>query len=98
MSLGNEESADSFVFAINGTNMLTAKTGFMPQSTTVTSGTIDVTAWKGRSVEMFFGIVGRTFTNASITVKHLNTLGSPVLNVAKDSSGVRLSWSIMATS
>jgi hypothetical protein len=97
--LEGEGQADSFVFAINGTNLLTLETEFMPQSTPVPSGPIDVTAWKGQEVQLEFGIAGGTSTNASVTVKHLhfNTLVPPSLAVAKADNAVVLSWPITAT-
>jgi hypothetical protein len=98
-SLEGEGQADSFVFGINGTNLLTLETEFMPQGAPVPSGPIDVTAWKGQNVELEFGIAGGTSTNASITVKHLhfNTLTAPALKVARGDNGLLLSWPITAT-
>jgi hypothetical protein len=97
-ALEGDGQSDSFVFGINGTNLLTLDAEFMPQTAPVPSGPIDVTAWKGQTVEMFFGVVGGTSTNASVTVQqlHFNSLTPVDLQYAKSGNALALSWPVTA--
>jgi hypothetical protein len=99
MVLQGDGKADSFVFAVNGTNQLTLRTGLLPQGLPVPSGPFDMTGWQGQNVQLEFGIAGGTSTNASITVEHLHfsALLPPALSVGKSSNGVVLAWPLTAT-
>ena len=92
------DNYDSFVFNLNGTNMLRLETEFMPLGMPIPSGSIDVTEWKGQEVELEFGVTGGTSTNASVTVKHLhfNTLAAPSISIASVGNSAVVSWPISA--
>lgn len=97
-ALTGDGGNDSFVFGINGSNLLEIETRHLPQGQPVASGPIDVTAWNGQTVELFFGVVGGTSTNASITVQnlHFNFLTPVELQIAKAGNVVTLSWPVTA--
>jgi hypothetical protein len=64
-------AADSFVAAINGTNVLSLAATLIETNLLMNSGQIDVSAYAGQTTELFFGIVGGTSTNAQIAVQDI---------------------------
>lgn len=91
-------SNDSLVAGINGTNVFSLATRFMPVDVPLNSGALDVAQYAGQSVEMFFGVVGGTSTNASLTVDGIRffQLVAPALQAAKAGNQTTVTWPISA--
>jgi hypothetical protein len=64
--LTGDAGADSFEAAIQGTNVFSLSANVIETNLLVSSGLIDVSTWRGQTVEMFFGIVGGTSTNVEV--------------------------------
>jgi hypothetical protein len=64
-------ASDSFVAALNGTNILSLAANLIETNLLMNSGQIDVSAYAGQTTELFFGIAGGTSTNAQITVQDI---------------------------
>lgn len=85
-------ASDSFVAAINGTNVISLAANLIETNLLVNSGQIDVSAFAGQTAELFFGIVGGTSTNAQITVQDIlfyTVSSNPVDSVG---DGIPDSW------
>ena len=91
-------SNDSLAAGINGTNVFSLATRFMPVDVPLNSGALDVAQYAGQSVEMFFGVVGGTSTNASLTVDGIRfyQLVPPTLQVTKAGNQATVAWPISA--
>lgn len=86
---------DSLVFGINGTNLFTLATKFIPAGVTNTSRFLDVSSYAGMTNELFFGILGGTSTNCTVRVEGIVFLVfSPLaLAITSDTNGTTaLSW------
>ncbi|MEI6568414.1 MAG: hypothetical protein WCR20_17175, partial [Verrucomicrobiota bacterium] len=77
-TLDGSPEEDMLTANIGGTNMFALEAKFMPKNATLNSGPIDVTPWAGKTVELFFGLIGGTSTNVSIVVN-----GMAVLQLAR---------------
>jgi len=87
---------DSFVAALNGTNVLSVAASLIQTNVTLNSGSIDVSEYSGQQVELFLGILGGTSTNASITVTNLQFLGfmPPSLQAQLSGNNLVVMWPI----
>jgi pimeloyl-ACP methyl ester carboxylesterase len=97
--LSGDGSNDCLVFGIDGTNQFTLETRFIPQDVPLNSGLLNVKPWSGRSVELFFGVLGGSSTNATVTVDGLRFFAAvpPRLEFARSPEGLSLSWPISAS-
>lgn len=75
---------DSVVIGINGTNRFSLETQFVPPDVRSSSSQIDVSAFAGKKVELFFGLLGGTSVDCLLTVEGIRflTLDSPILRFA----------------
>lgn len=91
-------SNDSLAAGINGTNIFSLATRFMPTDVPLNSGALDVSRYAGQTVEMFFGVVGGTSTNANLTVDGIRFYQpvSPTLQAAKMGSQATVTWPVSA--
>ena len=64
-------ASDTFVAALNGTNVFSLAANLIQTNFLMNSGLIDVSALAGQTTELFFGIVSGTSTNAQITVQDI---------------------------
>jgi len=90
---------DSFQVALNTNNLMTVETVLIQTNVTMNSGMIDVSQYAGQQAELFFGIVGGTSTNASVTVSDISfylTL-PPSLQIQMAGTNVVLTWPLSAT-
>ena len=85
---------DSLVFGIGETNLFSLQAQYVPTNTVSASRLIDVTAWKGQQVELFFGLMGGTSTNATLEVDNIRfySLQPPSLSIQYTNGGIALSW------
>src|ERR1700729_2916935 len=58
------------------------------------SGAIPIAEWAGQSVELFFGLVGGTSTNATVTIDAMRfyQLAPPSLSIAVTNGQAIISW------
>jgi pimeloyl-ACP methyl ester carboxylesterase len=89
-----EPKEDMFLASINGTNVFTLETRFMPPDTRLNSGPIDVSRWAGKTVELFFGFVGGIASDAALKVNGLRFYGIEEQRLAAELAGnaVIISW------
>lgn len=86
---------DALVFGINETNLFTLVAKFIPTGVTNTSRFLDVSAYAGKTNELFFGILGGTSTNCTVRVEGIRFLAfsPPALAITMDTNGTTaLSW------
>jgi hypothetical protein len=90
---------DSYLaFGINGTNQFALETRFMAPGRPTSSGWIDVSAYAGRTVEFFFGVLGGVSTNESVAVDGLRfyQVEAPSLQVQTSGDSVVITWPLSA--
>jgi hypothetical protein len=90
---------DRLACAINEQNLFTLPAAFAPDGQTVSTDLLDVTAYAGQTVEIFFGLTGGTSTDCEVTIDGLRfvTLPKPGLSLARDESGLSVQWPAAAT-
>lgn len=91
---GGDTNGDYLAFGINGTNQFALETRFMASGRPTSSGWIDVSAYAGRTVEFFFGVLGGASTNVGVTVDGLRFYqqAPPLLSVSVAGGAVVLRW------
>jgi hypothetical protein len=90
---------DRIACAINDQNLFTLPAAFAPDGQTVSTDLLDVTAYAGQTVEVFFGLTGGTSTDCEVTIDGLRfiTLPKPTLSMASDETGLSVQWPAAAT-
>ena len=85
---------DAIAFGINGTNQFSLQGKFLTAGETATSSPIDMAPYAGTTNEFFFGVVGGTSTNCTITVEGLRfyTFAAPALSITNAAGVTLLSW------
>ncbi len=89
-----EPADDALVVGFGDDSLFSLKAEFIPTTELSTSPLLDVRAWAGKTNEFFFGVVGGTSTNCTVTVENLRfyTLQPPQLTVEPAGAEVLLSW------
>jgi len=89
---------DSFQVAMNSNNLMTVETVLISTNATMSSGMIDISQYAGQQAELFFGIVGETSTNASLTVSDISFYVTlpPSLQIQMVGANVVLTWPLSA--
>jgi pimeloyl-ACP methyl ester carboxylesterase len=89
-----EPAEDLLSANLAGTNVFALEARFMPEATTMNSGPIDVTRWAGKTVELYFGLLGGTSTNARVQVGAMRfyRVEAPGVTVEQRGNEVVLSW------
>jgi alpha-tubulin suppressor-like RCC1 family protein/pimeloyl-ACP methyl ester carboxylesterase len=90
---------DSFQVALNSNNLMTVEMVLIQTNVTMSSGMIDVSQYAGQQVELFFGIVGGTSTNAIVTISDIAFYVPlpPSLQIQLAGTNVVLTWPLSAT-
>ena len=85
---------DSLVFGINDTNLFALQTKFVADGEVSTSRLIDVSLYAGKTNDFFFGVLGGTSTNCTVTIEGIRffTLASPALTITHTNDTAILSW------
>ncbi|NOS69071.1 MAG: hypothetical protein HOP33_03990 [Verrucomicrobia bacterium] len=98
-TLQGDGKADRFAAALNGTNVLSLETSLIETNVTMNSGLIDVSSYAGQQVELFFGIVGDTSTNANVTVSSIRfySLIAPSLQIQILGTNAVVTWPLFGT-
>lgn len=90
---------DYLAAGINGQNVFALETKFIAANEILTSGSIDVSPYAGQTIELFFGLLGGTSTDATATVQSIRfyTTTPPSLTVAASGGNATLQWPAWAT-
>ncbi|MBI5387979.1 MAG: carboxypeptidase regulatory-like domain-containing protein [Verrucomicrobia bacterium] len=85
---------DSVVCGVNGTNVFTLQTKLLAEAVPTSSSLIDVSAYAGSNVELFFGLLGGTSTNCSVTVENIrfSVLPPPALSMVLAGGQCLVRW------
>ena len=97
-SFNGEPAQDLLTASIRTTNVFALEARFMPANTLLNSGPIDVSQWAGQTVELYFGLVGGTSTNASATLDGMRFYKAvaPSLQTRMAGHSVVLTWPLFA--
>lgn len=97
-ALTGDPGEDLLSASIGGTNVFLIEGRFMPAGTLLNSGPIDVSQWAGRTVEFFFGLLGETASDATVTVGGMRfyEIEAPQLTVELLEGSCVLSWPLAA--
>lgn len=87
---------DVIVCGMGDTNLFSLAGKYIPANTITTSRLIDVSQWRGQQIELFFGFMGGTSSNATLTIENIRlySLQQPQLSISVASGVVSLSWPI----
>jgi hypothetical protein len=90
---------DRIACAINDQNVFTLPAKFAPDGQPVSTDMIDVSAYAGQSVELFFGLTGGTSTNCEVAIDGVRFITIPPPRVALGVVGtnVAIKWPAAAT-
>lgn len=90
---------DKIVCAINDHNVFSLAAKFAPEGEPVSTDMIDVSAYAGQTVELFFGLAGGTSTNCELAIDGVRfiTIPQPKLVASMVGDQVRISWPAAAT-
>lgn len=93
-TLTGDPGEDLLSASIAGTNVFLLEGRFMPATTLLNSGPIDVSQWAGQTVEFFFGFLGETASGAALTVGGMRfyEVEAPRLTAELVAGGWLLSW------
>jgi hypothetical protein len=94
--LQGDGADDSFVVALNGTNVLSLEMTLIETNVTMNSGPITVSQWAGQEVELFLGIAGGTSTNAHVRVSGITfySIMPPSLQAQVSGNNLVVMWPI----
>ena len=89
-----EPADDCMACAVNGQNVFTLPARFAPDGSPVSTDMIDISAYAGQSVELFFGLVGGTSTSCAVAVDGIRfiTIPQPKVGLAVSGSSVAVKW------
>jgi hypothetical protein len=94
-SLNGDPGLDTLSASVAGTNVFTLDAQDIPTGQTLNSGPIDVSPWAGQAVELFFGLLGGTSTNATLalTAMRFYQINPPLLTAQNFGTNFVVSWS-----
>lgn len=90
---------DEVVCAINGQNIFALPAMFTPDGVTVSTDMMDISAYAGQQIEVFFGLAGGTSTDCVLEVDGIRFVTVPMPKLALEDLGanVRLDWPVAAS-
>ncbi len=85
---------DSIACAVNGQNIFTLPAKFAPDGSPVSTDMMDISAYAGQGVELFFGRVGGTSTNCQVAIDGIRfiTIPQPKVGIAASGPNVAVKW------
>jgi hypothetical protein len=85
---------DVLVCGVGTNNLFSLEAKDIPTNTMSASRLIDVSAWAGTTNELFFGFMGGTSTNATLTIENIRfySLAQPRLEISTSGNVTLLSW------
>ena len=90
---------DKIACAINDQNVFTLPAKFAPDGKPVSTDMMDVSAYAGQSIELFFGLAGGTSTNCQLAIDGLRfvTVPAPKVGVAILGANAAVKWPAAAS-
>ena len=90
---------DKIACAINDQNVFTLPAKFASDGQPVSTDMIDVSAYAGQSIELFFGLAGGTSTNCEVAIDGLRfiTVPPPKVALAPAGANVAVKWPAAAS-
>ncbi len=85
---------DAMVCGIGQTNLFSMEAKYVPTNTISSSRLLDVSPWVGQEVELFFGLMGGTSTNATLEAENIWFYAPqpPSLNIQISNGTALLTW------
>ena len=85
---------DQIVCAINEQNLLTLPARFAPDGSPVSTDFLDISAYAGQQVEIYFGLVGGTSSSSTLAIDGIRfvTVPTPKLTATAVGDQIRLNW------
>lgn len=98
-TVNGDPMGDWLVCGIGTNNLISLEAKYIPTNQISASRLIDVSAWAGKTNELFFGFLGGTSTNAMLEIDNLRfySLEPPGLNVRMTNNAVVLNWPSLAS-
>ena len=89
-----EPQEDCLACAVNGQNVFTLPAKFAPDGSPVSTDMIDISAYAGQRVELFFGLVGGTSTNCAVAVDGVRfiIIPQPKVGLALNGPNIAVKW------
>jgi pimeloyl-ACP methyl ester carboxylesterase len=90
---------DSLVCGIAESNLFSLQAQFIPTNTVSSSRLIDISTWAGQEVQLFFGLMGGTSTNAALQVDDIRfySVAPPSLQAQVSGNTIIISWPVAAS-
>lgn len=97
-SIAGNPSDDWLVCGIGTNNLFSLQAKYIPTNTVSASRLIDVSAWAGTTNELFFGFLGGSSTNATLTIDNIRfySLQLPTLQIQPSGGNLAISWPLSA--
>ena len=94
-TFSGDTGQDILSASLSGTNVFALAAQDMPAGQVLNSGPIVVSAFAGKTVELFFGLLGGTSTNATLSIAAMRfyQIDAPLLTAEKAGTNIILSWS-----
>ncbi len=94
-----DPAEDSVACAVNGTNVFSLPAKYVPADSPVSTDMLDVSAYAGQTVELFFGLVGGTSTNCTLAIDGIRfiTVPDPTVGIADMGATFGVKWPAAAT-
>jgi hypothetical protein len=85
---------DSIVMGVNGSNVFSLAAKFVATNEWTSSGPIDATRYAGRTNELFFGLLGGTSANCTLTIDSIRfqAFASPQLAIQTTNNVTTITW------
>jgi hypothetical protein len=93
-SVSGDPVDDALVCGIGTNNLFSLQAKYIPTNTVSATRLIDVSAWAGKTNELFLGFMGGTSTNATLEVENIRfySLQPPSLSIQVAGGTIVLTW------
>ncbi len=94
-----DPSEDRIACAINEQNLFTLPAKFAPDGSPVSTDMMDVSAYAGQTVELFFGLAGGTSTDCEVAIDGIRfiTIPKPKMAMTRVGVNVQVKWPAAAS-
>lgn len=94
-----QPASDLIACAVNEQNLFTLPARFAPDGSPVSTDFLDISAYAGQEVELYFGLVGGTSSGCTLAIDGIRFVTIPIPKLAATMVGdqVRLQWAAAAT-
>jgi hypothetical protein len=90
---------DRIACAVNGQNLFTLPAKFAAEGEPMSTDLMDVSAYAGQTIEVFFGLAGGTSTDCEVAIDGLRfiTVPMPKVAIAREGANAQVKWPAAAT-